>query len=124
MDGCARRGCAGRYRLLPAPPVDPRREFDADLEMGQTLRLNVDYLVGPRVPSLVRPVAPNLERPEPAKLNPFAPAYGLPQAVEDGIDQQPGSRSDYVPPLGDALDQVGSGHATGSTLEIGIWSRV
>jgi len=92
--------------------------------MGQTFRLDRDDLTGARVPSLARPVAPNLECPEPAKLNPFAPVYGLLQAVEDRVEHLLGPRSDHLPLVGDALDQVGSGHATGSASVVGTWPRV
>jgi hypothetical protein len=38
--------CGGFYHLLPAPQVDPSREFRADLEVGQALRLDLDDLAG------------------------------------------------------------------------------
>jgi len=92
--------------------------------VGQALGLDLDDLAGAWVAARVRLVAPNLERPEPAKLDPLASAHGLLQAVEDGVEQQFGPISFHLPLLGDAFDQVGSLHATGSALGIGISTRV
>jgi hypothetical protein len=65
--------------------VDSRCEFDADLEVGQALRVDRDDLADARVPSNVRLVLPNLERPEPTKFDLLAVVNGLHQAVEDGV---------------------------------------
>lgn len=104
--------------------VDPSREFGADLEVRQALRLDLDDLAGAWVAALVRLVASDLEGPKPTNFDLRAPTDGLLHAVEDGVHQKRGLKTAYLPLLGDAFDQVGSGHARDSASGIGISARV
>ncbi len=88
------------FRRAP-PTVHPRREFDADLEVGRALRPDRDDVAGTRIPSLVRPVASDLEDSEPTKFDFLAAAYGLLQAAEDHIDQQLRTRPRELELVGD-----------------------